>query len=239
MTSGSSSPHIKLQGQLIFKNTFGYINAELWPFLRYYPVMTVIYLCLFGAQVYMMKKHRENIINLHYYVLAIITICLFQCIFNWALYGNMNKIGVYSPVLTFASIAVEILRNTFARVVTLVVALGYGILITTIERYKTKILSLSFLYMASFAAYNGIQYINHYSPVSGAVALIVSFPLSILNCFFGFWIYSAFRRTLHYLVQKEQSYKYNLISKLFVSICVCLICSFFLFLAEIFVLITY
>jgi hypothetical protein len=97
----------------------------------------------------------------------------------------------------------EILKNTSARVVTLIVALGYGILITSIERYRTKILSLSFLYMASFAAYNGILYINHYSPVSGAVAMIVSFPLSILNCFFGFWIYSAFRRTLHYLIQKE------------------------------------
>jgi hypothetical protein len=172
-------------------------------------------------------------------VLAIISICLMQCLFNFGLYHNMNKVGFYSPVLTFASITVDILRNTFARVVTLVVALGYGILITTIERYKNKILILSFLYMASFATYNGIQYINHYSPVSGAVALIVSFPLSILNSFFGFWIYSAFRRTLHYLAQKEQSYKYTLISKLFVSICVCLICSFLLFIAEIFVLITY
>lgn len=151
----------------------------------------------------------------------------------------MNKVGVYSSFLTFASIAVEILRNTFARVVTLIVALGYGILITTVEKYKTKILSLSFLYMASFAAYNGILYINHYSPVSGAVALIVSFPLSILNFFFGFWIYSAFRRTLHYLIMKEQTYKYTLISKLFVSICVCLICSCILFVGEIFVLITY
>jgi hypothetical protein len=94
----------------------------------------------------------------------------------------------------------EILRNTFARVVTLVVALGYGIVITSISKYKTKILSLSFLYMASFAAYNGILYINHYSPVSAAVAMIVSFPLSVLNCFFAFWIYSAFRRTLHYLI---------------------------------------
>lgn len=112
----------------------------------------------------------------------------------------MNRRGESSPFLTFVSIALEILRNTSARVVSLVVALGYGILIKSIDRYKTKILSLSFLYMASFAAYNGILYINHYSPVSAAVAMIVSFPLSILNCFFGFWIYSAFRRTLHYLI---------------------------------------
>ena len=147
-----------------------------------------------------MKKHQESRINLHYYVLAIISISFAQCAFNWGLYSYMNQKGENSPFLTFFSISMEILRNTFARVVTLIVALGYGILITSIERYKTKILSLSFLYMASFAAYNGIMYINHYSPVSSAVAMIVSFPLSVLNSFFGFWIYSAFRRTLHYLI---------------------------------------
>ena len=146
-----------------------------------------------------MKKHRDNIINLHYYVLAIISISFAQCVFNWALYAYLNRYGVNSPWLSFLSIMMEILKNTSARVVTLIVALGYGIVITSIERYKTKIMSLSFLYMASFAAYNGILYINHYSPVSAAVAMIVSFPLSILNSFFGFWTYSAFRRTLHYL----------------------------------------
>jgi hypothetical protein len=51
---------------------------------------------------------------------------------------------------------IEVLQNTFSKVVTLLVALGYGILITTIERYKTKIMTLSFLYLVSFAAYLGI-----------------------------------------------------------------------------------
>ena len=80
----------------------------------------------------MMKQYKENIITLHYYVLVIISICLMQCFFNWGMYSNLNKVGETNSVLILASITMNILRNTFARVVTLVVALGYGILITTI-----------------------------------------------------------------------------------------------------------
>lgn len=172
-------------------------------------------------------------------MLVIICITWFECIFNWSLYSYINRKGSYSAGITIMCMIIEICRSTFARVVTLVVALGYGILIKTIERYQNKILSVSFLYMASLAAYNGIMYINHSSPVSGPVAMIVSLPLSILNTFFGFWIYSAFRRTLHYLSQKEQTYKFNIISKLFVCICICLFASFVLFIMEIIMLITF
>ena len=231
--------HLEITGALKYRNSHGYLNAEQYPFLRYYPFMTLVYTLLLASWLFLMRKFQDQLINLHYYVLLIICISFLECIFNWSLYSHINRKGEYSTAITLMCMAIEIFRSTFARVVTLVVALGYGILIKSIEKYQAKILSVSFLYMASLAAYNGIIYINHNSPVSGPVALIVSFPLSILNTFFGFWIYSAFRRTLHYLLQKEQTYKFNIISKLFVCVCICLFASLVLFVMEIIVLITY
>ena len=228
-----------MTGFIKFRNTHGFLNAELFPFLKYYPFMTFVYLGLLSVWLLMMKKYQEQLINLHYYILVIIAITFFECIFNWSLYSFLNRKGRYSTGITLMCIVIEITRSTFARVITLIVALGYGILIKSIERYQNKIMSVAFLYMASLAAYNGIAYINHSSPVSGPVAMIVSLPLSILNTFFGFWIYSAFRRTLHYLSQKEQTYKFNIISKLFICICICLFASFILFIMDIIVLITF
>jgi hypothetical protein len=185
---------------LKYRNTHGYLNAEQYPFLKYYPCMTVVYAVFLGVWLLLLRKYQDQLIALHYYVLVIILISFLECIFNWSLYAYINRRGEYSGAITFLCMVIEIFRSTFARVVTLVVALGYGILIKSIEKYQAKIITVSFLYMASLAAYNGIIYINHNSPVSGPVALIVSFPLSILNTFFGFWIYQAFRRTLHYLL---------------------------------------
>lgn len=231
--------HLEVTGFIKFRNTHGYLNAEQYPFLKYYPFMTLVYIGLLSTWLLLLKKYQDQLINLHYYVLAIIMISFFECVFNWSLYSFINRKGRYSTGITLICMLIEIFRSTFARVVTLVVALGYGILIKTIERYQNKILSVSFMYMASLAAYNGIMYINHSSPVSGPVAMIVSFPLSILNTFFGFWIYSAFKRTLHYLGQKEQTYKFNIISKLFVCTCICLLASFMLVILDIIAALTY
>ena len=98
---------------------------------------------------------------------------------------------------------IEVLRSAFARVVTLLVSLGYGILIKSIERYQTKILVLTFLYVLSLAAVLNVEYVNQYQPVSGSIMFIVLVPNFALNLIFNFWIYLALRRTLNYLAAKE------------------------------------
>ena len=94
--------------------------------------MTLVFMAMLGVQIHLMRKFRDQIIALHYYVVTIVSLSLLQCIFNWAIYGYMNRVGEHSRMLTFLGIMIEILRSTFARVVTLVVALGYGILIKSI-----------------------------------------------------------------------------------------------------------
>lgn len=110
------------------------------------------------------------------------------------------------------SVVLEVLRNTFARVITLLVALGYGILITTMGKYQTKVMLLAFFYMIAHLAYLGLLYINHLSPVSGSMIFIVSFPLSVINSIFYFWIFMALRRSIQYLTSKEQTFKLSIVS---------------------------
>ena len=107
-----------------------------------------------------MKKHKEHLINLHFYVLAVILISLFECGFECSLYAYLNRKGTNSPVLIITEFFFEILRNIFSRVATLLIGLGYGILIKAIDKYKAKIMLLSFLYSFALIAYNGIKMIN-------------------------------------------------------------------------------
>jgi len=118
-----------------------------------------------------------------------------------------NSYGYYNSWLMGISVLLEVLRNTFARVITLLVALGYGILITTMGKYQTKVMLLSFFYMIAHMAYLGLLYINQVSPVSGSMIFIVSFPLSVINSIFYFWIFMALRRSIQYLTAKEQTFK--------------------------------
>ena len=131
--------------------------------------------------------------------MAVICVTLLQCVLSWAHFAFNNEYGHSSSFLIYSNIIVEVARSTFSRDVILLVSLGYGILIRSIERYQTKILTLTFLYMISLAAELSIAYINHFSPVSGAIIFVVLIPNFGLNFCFNFWIYLALRRTLNYL----------------------------------------
>ena len=80
--------------------------------------------------------------------------------FNIVYLIYINNNGSNSAFLVLVGFVLEISSNVFSRVVTLLVGLGYGILIKTIERYRTKIILISFLYSMGFMANHGISLIN-------------------------------------------------------------------------------
>lgn len=181
-----------------------------------------------------MQKYKENIINLHWCILVIIVISLLECLLRWGIFSSNNMYGTNNSFLLFLQVLVEVCRDTFSRVITLLVSLGYGILIKTIEKYQTKVFFLTFFYMASLSALLGVAQINHYQPVRGVIIIITLIPNMCLNATFSFWIYLALRRTLNYLVTKDQRYKFIIISKIFVCLCVCILATFILMIVQIF-----
>lgn len=71
--------------------------------------------------------------------------------------------------MVITNIGFSTLRNTFARVLTLLVALGSGIVITPQEvknKYRLEIVVLSVLYMLSNAAYLYALHLNQETPLS-------------------------------------------------------------------------
>lgn len=49
--------HLEVTGFIKFRNTHGYLNAEQYPFLRYYPLMTFVYIGLISTWLLLMKKY--------------------------------------------------------------------------------------------------------------------------------------------------------------------------------------
>ena len=171
--------------------------------MTFYPIMFMAYIALCAHWCYFLNRYKDHLINLHYYVLVVIIVTLGQTLSNIALLQYINTNGYGSNLLSFVSFLFDILSNVISRVVTLIVGLGYGILIKSIQRYKTKIILISFLYSMGFLANHGINLINKSQPVSGAVAFIVSLPLACINAIFVIWIFFAFRRTMFYLKSRN------------------------------------
>ena len=51
--------HLEVTGFIKYRNSHGFLNAELWPFLKYYPLMTFVYLGILAVWLLMMKKFED------------------------------------------------------------------------------------------------------------------------------------------------------------------------------------
>lgn len=238
MVLWSEVEHLVLNGTVEYKNTVGYINAEQMPFMTFFPAMAVLYILMLCFQGWKMQEFKYHLINLHWCVLAVIVINLFDCFTRWGNFMYYNKYGFNSFWMIFFQVFVQVIRDTFSRVITLLVSLGYGILIKSISKYRNKIFVLTVLYMASLALYQAFLHINYFTPLSGIIMLITNLPLAVTDFIFCFWIWMALRRTLNYLVTKEQKYKYAIISRIFICICACIVVTIILQMMQVQVMMT-
>ena len=62
-------------------------------------------------------------------MLAILVVSMLECVLRWSIFLFVNRHGFNSSGLVMMQVVVQIVRDTFARVITLLVSLGYGILI--------------------------------------------------------------------------------------------------------------
>jgi hypothetical protein len=72
----SISPHILINGSITYHNTHGFLNGEQQPYLLYCPLVTILYALFLIYWLYEMNRFKDHLINLHYYILAIISISL-------------------------------------------------------------------------------------------------------------------------------------------------------------------
>jgi len=145
-----------------------------------------------------------------------------ECVFMYIEYDIYNDTGRRSVVFVVFNIFLSVIRNTSARVLTLLVALGYGITKPTVEKYYSAIGILGFLHFVANAAYTSAIYLNHYAPLSKALLIVVSVPISITNTLFFYWIIYSLRYNLNLLSERQQRIKYLILSKFTYSLAIVL-----------------
>jgi purine-cytosine permease-like protein len=115
--------------------------------------------------------------------------------------------------------------SAFTHFIVLLVALGYKIVIKSIRKYHVKLALALFLYIITLAMKLITIYIRQDHKVSPAVNFITQFPVALINSVIFFWTVLAFKRTLSYLQQKKQDYKYQILYQLYVSFVFSLTCT--------------
>lgn len=181
--------------------------------MQFFLVMFFIYMVSALIWIRLMRKNKENKVSIHNYFCCLLVITCIECAITYLEYDIFNNSGSRVLPLAVFSVFFSAFRETLARLICLLISLGYGIVMNVLNRYVTKIGLLSFLFFIACAINQAVFYINQYKPLSQSVKFMMVLPQITLELLMLVWIISALRRTLSYLKMKRQDYKLSIMKR--------------------------
>ena len=155
-----TKPHLLIRGRVAFVNSFGFLNADQFTMLRFNLIMSVIYLAANFVWFRWMRINKENVITIHWYLFALLVTTCIECACTFFEYDIYNTSGHRMVSFTIFNILFSAFRNALARLIALLISLGYGIVMNVLTRYLTKIGLLTFLYFIANSLNLACFYIN-------------------------------------------------------------------------------
>ena len=171
--------------------------------MQFFLIMFFVYFVATAYWIHLMRKHSDNKVSIHYYFGTLIFCTMVECAITFAEYDVYNQTGKRMLPLTIFSVLFSAFRATLARLICLLISLGYGIVMNVLNRYRSKVFLLTFLYFIAASINRAAFYINQHKPLSKSVKIMLYVPQGLLEVVFLIWTISALIRTLSYLKMKR------------------------------------
>ncbi|KAJ0410730.1 hypothetical protein ATCC90586_006833 [Pythium insidiosum] len=198
-------------GTLTVRNPFGLLPAVLYGMLPFSALLTIGYVMLNAFFIALVIRHRRELLQLHYGILLVLVMGVAASAAWFYAFFRMNKTGepVCCPYPTTFLVAVilDTLMRTLARIILIVVCLGYGIVREKLRRGEVALISV--VALCYFVSGVGDEVTRGTS--SGAEfrekPTAWSFVQLLCNLFFIMWIHRSLERIVRQLDEQKQSAK--------------------------------
>jgi len=169
--------------------------------------MAVALIIASSVWLYRVQVNKHNIMVFHHFITVVLTATTIEFILTYIEFDIYNGEGVRNSFLLILNVTLASTRNTMARVLMVVMALGYGITVSQIDKYKMLIGVLGCFYWISYTVFTVLAYSNQYSAVSLSVLFFTSAIVSLVNSVFFVVVFVNLQHNLKQLKQRKQGIK--------------------------------
>ncbi|XP_039594936.1 transmembrane protein 87B [Polypterus senegalus] len=196
-----SSAHV------VMKGSHGYISVTEWPLLIFYMVMCIVYI-LYGLLWFIWSAcYWKDLLRIQFWIAAVIFLGMLEKAVFCAEFQNINITGSATKGLLIFAELISSLKRTIARLLVIIVSLGYGIVKPRLGMVMHRVVGLGVLYFV-FAAVEGILRINGGRDNPGA--LIADIVLAIIDSCFLWFIFVSLAQTVKILKLRRNQIKLSL-----------------------------
>jgi hypothetical protein len=174
--------------------TAGYLSLTDWPLLPFYGLMCGVYVLLGLLWLIFCSIHWRDILRLQFWIGGVIFLGMVEKAMFTSEYQNINNSGTATQGLIISAELVSTLKRTLARMLVIIVSLGYGIVKPRLGPTLNRVVATGGIYciLASVESVTRVLYPKN-DPSN--ITLLSAVPLAIIDASICWWVFSALIQT--------------------------------------------
>ncbi|XP_015981590.2 transmembrane protein 87B isoform X4 [Rousettus aegyptiacus] len=185
----------------------GYLSASDWPLMIFYLVMCIVY-ALYGVLwLVWLACYWKDILRIQFWIAAVIFLGMLEKAVFYTEYQNINSTGLSTQGLLILAELISATKKTLARLLVIIMSLGYGIVKPRLGTIMHRVIGLGLLYL-TFAAVEGVMRVVRAN--DSDLVLLTSLPLSLLDSGLCWWIFISLAQTMKTLRLRKNTVKFSL-----------------------------
>jgi len=175
--------------------TAGYLSMTDWPLLPFYGLMCGLYVALGLLWLIFCSVYWRDLLRLQFWIGGVIFLGMVEKAIFTVEYENINNNGNRATqALIICAEIISCAKRTLARMLVLIVSLGYGIVKPRLGQTLNHIVFIGLIYFVLASVESVTRNLNpKYDPSN--IALIADVPLAVLDASLCWWVFSSLIQT--------------------------------------------
>ncbi|XP_059808991.1 transmembrane protein 87A-like [Hypanus sabinus] len=183
-----------------------YISPADWPLMMFFMVMCIVYV-LFGALwLFWSACYWRDLLRIQFWIGAVIFLGMLEKAVFYAEYQNIRYKGESVQGAVIFAELLSALKRSLARVLVIIVSLGYGIVKPRLGAMLHRVIGVGILYLIFSAIEGNLRA----TAENFDLALLAFIPLAVLDTALCWWIFISLTQTMKMLKLRRNVVKLSL-----------------------------
>ncbi|XP_057455047.1 uncharacterized protein LOC130746437 [Lotus japonicus] len=216
---------LAVEGKTVWKNPSGYLPGRMAPMKIFYQFMSFAFVLLGLFWFYQYVRFWKEVFPLQNCITLVITLGMFEMTLWYFDYAEFSETGIRPTGITIWAVTFGTVKRTVARLIILIVAMGYGVVRPTLGGLTSKVIMLGGTFFVASEVLELVEHVGAISDLSGKAKLFLVLPSAVLDVFFILWIFTSLSATLTKLQARRMMIKLDMYRKFTNALAVAVIVS--------------
>ncbi|XP_063039772.1 transmembrane protein 87A-like [Engraulis encrasicolus] len=189
------------------KGPRGYLSPADWPLMMFYMVMCIMYVFFGVLWLLWCVCYWKDLLRIQFWIGAVIFLGMLEKAVFYSEYQSIRYNGDYVQGNVIFAELLSALKRSLARILMLIVSLGYGIVRPRLGTTVHRLVAVGLLYLL-FSSVEGVLRVT--GSFYGTVALLANISLSLIDSCVMWWIYISLSQTTRLLKLRRNLVKLSL-----------------------------